>query len=196
MRKQGITTPRRRGGWLERMRHLGNKAGRLAEQGEGQVAGSRQLRREEGSALVETAVSISVFLLALFAIVEFGFAIYTYNLVSNAARIATRYAVVRGSNSCVIQSNFPNCNLTTSTPLQTYVQGLGYPGINSNNLTVNAMWLSPGTTSGTWVTCAGICNNPGDAVQVTVNYNFPLMIPFWKTTTLTVSSTSVMEINN
>ena len=173
--------------------------------------------REEGAALVETAVSMSIFLMVLFGMIEVCLALYTYSFVSNAARLASRYAAVRGANSCSITQNqippatFPNCDMGptsasyqhTGTDLQTYMRNIGYPGMNPNNLTVTATWLSPTTDSSgnaTWITCTSTststpCNSDGNAVQVVVNYQFPLNIPFWQNATLNVGSTSQMVIN-
>ncbi|MDE3186033.1 MAG: pilus assembly protein [Acidobacteriota bacterium] len=154
--------------------------------------------RQEGAALVETAIALAVFLAVLFGLISFGYALYTYNFVSDAARVATRYAVVRDVNSCTIEPTFPNCNLYTSAPLQTYVQNLGYPGMSPSNLTLTATWLTETTVSGVtaWTPCLlGPCNVPGNAVQVVVYYTLPLNIPFWQNGSLTVSSTSQMVIN-
>jgi hypothetical protein len=175
---------------------------------------------EEGGSLVEMAlVSAFVFLPTIFAIFEVSFAVYSYNYVSQMARLATRYAVVRGSFSCAIQSNFADCNMgpgggsnpTTpdgSTALQNYVRSYGYPGINLSNVTVTATWwtadvTNPGTGSFSntqWdIACtdttAGACNPPTSAVKVKVSYSYPLNIPFWKQVTIPMSSTSEMVIN-
>lgn len=161
-----------------------------------------------------------VYLPMLFAIFEFSFAMYGYTFVSDMARQATRYSAVRGSFSCVIAPSFPNCNLgpggantnasTGSAVLQSYVQSLGYPGINTNNITVTATWISPSVnnpgngnySTTTWPstnactsTTAGACNPVGTMVNVTVTYAFPLTVPFWNNKTLNLSSTSQMMIN-
>ncbi len=119
----------------------------------------RRGREDEGGSLVEMAlVSAFIFLPTIFAIFEVSFAVYSYNYVSQMARLATRYAVVRGSFSCAIQSNFPDCNLgpgggsnpTTadgSTALQNYVRSYVYPGINANNVTVTATWWTADVTN-------------------------------------------------
>src|ERR1700691_4095214 len=52
--------------------------------------------RARGSALLESAVMISVLLLMMFGVVGFGTALYTYHFVSNTAREATRWASARG----------------------------------------------------------------------------------------------------
>lgn len=138
----------------------------------------RRMREEEGSALLEFAMSSTVLFLCLFGILGLCGALYAYNFVVDAAHEATRYAVVRGS-SCTFPSNCP----VTTAQLQTYVQGLGYPGIVANNLSVGATW-SPS-------------HAPGSTVSVTVTYTYPLNIPFWRQsgTILHLSNTSQMTIS-
>lgn len=174
--------------------------GRVPVRGEATSEGAIGMHREEGAALVETAVSMGVFLAVLFGLIAFSYALYSYNYVSDAARVATRYAAVRGFNSCTIEPTFPNCNLDTSAPLQTYIrQSTAYPGINMNNMTLTATWLMRGVDASgntSWVACTDtICNSQGHAVNVVVSYQFPLNIPFWANTNLTVHSTSQMVIN-
>jgi Flp pilus assembly protein TadG len=147
---------------------------------------------ESGTSLVEFAISASVLLIVVFGIIEISFALYSYNYVSDAARVATRYAVVRGS-SC---TGMPDCGITAAQ-LQTYVRGMDYPGIISTNLTVNTTWLSASSSQPTtWTACSGQCNAPGNAVEIAVTYDFPLFLPFWKSTSLSLSSTSQMVISD
>lgn len=178
-------------------------------QGNLRSIGSLLLRSERGAALVETALSYLFLLALLFGIAEFSLALYAYTYVSEAAREATRYASVRSTNACAILSTFPDCDLnpetnvsTTPSKLQAYVQNLGYPGFSSNNLTVTATWwTSPsGGMNNQWnVPCttasAPACSTPGNLVRVTVNYAFPLAIPFWSPGTLNIHSTSQMVIS-
>jgi Flp pilus assembly protein TadG len=147
---------------------------------------------EAGTALVEFAISASVLLMLVFGIIEMSYALYAYNYVSDAARVATRYAVVRGS-SC---SGMPDCGIT-ATQLQTYVQGIAYPGIKPGSLTATTTWLSASSSQPTtWTVCAGQCNSPGNAVEIQMTYAFPLFLPFWKSTSLSLKSTSQMVISN
>jgi hypothetical protein len=192
--------------------------------------GRRAKIHEEGATLVEMALSASVLFVLLFGIIEVCMALYAYNFVSEAAREATRYAVVRGPNSCLISPTFPACNLnpltygngagtsytpSTSTtpsasdPIQSYVSSLGLP--YASQVTAVTSWYVPNVSGGvsTWPSgnqCSGAdesgingtsnpCNNIGNAVQVTVYYNVPLPIPFWKNATLNIHSTSQMIIS-
>jgi len=173
---------------------------------------------EEGSALVEMAlVSAFVFLPMLFAIFQVSYGLFVYGYVSQVSRSATRYAAVRGALSCSIQSNFTDCNLgpggstnpspgTGSTPLENYVRSMAYPGIDRNRLTVTSNWYTESFTNAgggafstaDWSATActsGTCNNKGDAVRVTVRYQFPLHIPFWGGRNINIASTSQMMIN-
>ncbi|MGA7859036.1 MAG: TadE family protein [Terracidiphilus sp.] len=202
---------------------------REARLGESAVHNKQGALCEQGASLVEMALSASVLFVLLFGIIETCMALYAYNFVSEAAREATRYAVVRGPNSCLISSTFPACNLnpltygngntsytpststtpSTSDPIQSYVNSLGLP--YASQVTAVTSWYVPNVSGGvsSWPTanqCSGAdesaingttnpCNNIGNAVQVTVYYNFPLAIPYWKNATLNIHSTSQMIIS-
>ena len=49
---------------------------------------------ERGSTLVEFAIGATVFLTVMFAVIEFGRALWVHNALSDAARRGARYAVV------------------------------------------------------------------------------------------------------
>ena len=159
----------------------------------------RRLGGESGSALVEMAISSALIFALFFGIIEFGFALYDYQYVDEAARGLTRYAIVNGS-SCTAM---PNCGFTDSgTTLQTYARtNYIYPGLDLTKVTVTNTWYSPvHNTDGTvksWSACASGtgCNKPGYLINVTVSYPYLLSIPFWRQTTLNVSSTSSMVIS-
>ncbi len=181
--------------------HLQEETGILMRRGRDYLArisfskgkqGSQRASGDEGSAIVEMAVVSSLLFAVLFGIIELSLALYTYNYVSDAAREATRYAIVRGS-SC---TQLTNCGVTAAQ-IQTYVQGLGYPGMNSANTTATTTWYSPSSSPPTtWTACGSTCNAPGDAVQVKVTYSFRLSIPFVPKSTLSLHSTSLMVIAN
>jgi Flp pilus assembly protein TadG len=145
------------------------------------------LRDEQGSSIVEFAVGSILLLTILFGIMSMCFAFYSYNVVSESAREAARYAIVRGS-AC---NSFADCKVT-STQLKTYAQNLGFPGINPGNLNATATWAAyPGGVCQP----SASCNNPGNQVTVTVTYNFPLNIPFVPSRTLAMSNTAAMVIS-
>jgi Flp pilus assembly protein TadG len=152
----------------------------------------RTLRAQAGSSIVEFAMVSSILFSLVFGLLAICMALYTYNVVAEIAREATRYAIVRGS-ACSIKT-FSNCNIDQSG-LQTHVQGIGgsFPGITPSSLTVTASAIS---ATGTICTpTLKPCNKPGNPVKVTVTYAFPLVIPFVPRRTLTMSSTSQMTIS-
>lgn len=151
----------------------------------------RASKSDAGATLVETAISIALLISALVGTFEMCLALYSYHYVSYAAREASRYAIVRGSTSCSNTPSLANCNIT-SAQLQTWVQNLGFPGINPRNLTVTATWPTTGSNCYPSTTP---CNNPSNLVNVVVSYNYPFAVPFWKNGNINISSTSQMVIS-
>lgn len=138
--------------------------------------------------MVEFAISTTALLLIIFGILEFSRVLYVYHTVSNAARLGSRWAMVRGSGCSVLDY----CN-ATSNDIQTWVRSQ-VPMFDANGMTVSASWSDSNDPS---VDCAdGGTNAPGHTVCVTVNYPFTFAVPFVSTTPLTLSSTSKMVISN
>jgi Flp pilus assembly protein TadG len=54
----------------------------------------QQQNDERGSTLVEFSIAATVFLTAMFGVIEFGRALWTHNALTDAARRGARYAVV------------------------------------------------------------------------------------------------------
>lgn len=54
---------------------------------------------EKGSTLVEYAIGATVFIMAVFAVLEFGRALWAHNALTDAARRGARYAVLHQPNS-------------------------------------------------------------------------------------------------
>ena len=132
-------------------------------------------RSEVGVTIVEFALSLHLLLAMVFGILAVGSALYTYNFVSDAAREGARYAIVRGSGCTVA-----GCSATNAS-IQSYIAGLGYPGILASNLTVATTWTPN--------------NSSGSVVQVKVTYNFPYSVPFVSSSTLSMTSTSQMVMS-
>ena len=125
-----------------------------------------------GTALVEFGLVIVVFFMFVFGVMDFGRAIYTYHFVSNAAFEATRYAMVRGSNST---------NPVTATDVENYVKSLVPQGIDPSNLTISTSW-SPN-------------HAPGSSVRVLVSDNFQCTSPFFRAYHIALSDSSQMVIS-
>jgi len=151
---------------------------------------AREIRGDAGSSLVESAVSFVFLIAAMFGIFEMSLALFAYHYVSDAAREASRYASVRGSQC----TNLDHCG-ATSAQIQSYIQGMAFPSIDMSNVSVTATWLSASASQPTtWSACNNQCDAPGNQVQVVVTYPFPLSIPLVPKSTINVSSTSVMVI--
>lgn len=140
--------------------------------------GRLRVLSEEGATLVEMALCSSIMLCIVFGIMGLSSALYVYSFISDASRDATRWAMVRGSQSCTNTPNLNDCS-ATSAEIQAYVQSMGYPGITGSNLQVSTTWLSASATQPTtWSSCtSGTCNRPGNAVEVQVTYavNIPVV---------------------
>ncbi len=130
-----------------------------------------------------------VLLTMLFGIIEMGLALYTYHYLSEAAREGTRFAIVRGS-AC---TGFATACPASEQDIQAYIESLGFPGIDPSAMTV-ATSYSAYPAGGTCFPNAN-CTNPGNMVQVTVNYQYPLSIPFIPSSILNMTSTSQMVIS-
>jgi Flp pilus assembly protein TadG len=146
-------------------------------------------RSEEGSALVEFAISASILFMVLFGIIEFSLGLYAYNFLAYATKDAARYALVRGSN-CTVLTNCPVKN----ADVQNFINSEGYVGITSA-VTTTTTWTCESTIPDPSLQNAS-CNAPGDLVTVTATYPFTLNVPFLNQMSLTFHSTSAMIISN
>jgi Flp pilus assembly protein TadG len=145
-------------------------------------------RETDGSALVETAVSFTVFFSLLFCFMEVCLAYYSHDLISELAREGTRYAMYR-SSACSAPGSV-SC-ATTNTQVQTYVSGLGWPNLAGGTITPAACYICSGaTTCGTTQTC----NIVGSTAKVTVTYVFPIHLAFVPRNSITMTSVSEMPI--
>lgn len=150
--------------------------------------GRAGLRCERGSSSVEFALSASLLFMSVVGIIYMTWALYSYNVVSEAAREGARFAIVRGSACTTFATACP----ASSGDIQTHVRNLGFPGINNSKLTASTAWAA--YPSGTCTPSAS-CNNPGNQVTVTVSYSFPVAIPFVPNRTLSMSNTAAMVIS-
>jgi len=138
--------------------------------------------------MVEMALSMVILLTIIFGVLFGCLALYSFHFVSDAAREGSRYAIVHGA-TCTVSG--ASCTVTPAQ-IQTYVQNLGFPGIDPSNMNVATSYSAYPAGA----TCEALgCNGPGDLATVTVNYTFHLDIPFIKSQTLTMTSTSAMVIS-
>lgn len=158
----------------------------------------RKAADEEGANLVEFALAATVFFMVLFGIMGFCMVAYSYAFVSNAAREATRYAIVRGKSQIITtdcSSVGPaNCIAqggVDAGDIYDYVKSLAPLGINASKLDVDSNWL---TKSGGSCGTDDSCKVPGNQVVVQVSYTYDLNVPFVPQHSFAISSSSQMVI--
>jgi Flp pilus assembly protein TadG len=159
----------------------------------------RRSSDESGATMVELALCSAILFTFVFGILDMSLAVYGYHYSSEAAREGTRYAIVRGwtapsvaGTACASYTN--GACTASSAQIQQYVKSLNFPGIQSSLMTVTPSWSTyPGGSACT--APSATCNIPGNQVTVQVQYAFPVTIPFIKSRTLTMTSTSAMVIS-
>ena len=98
---------------------------------------------ERGSTLVEFAIGATVFITAMFAVLEFGRALWVHNALSDAARRGARYATLNTSASSaqvknvVIYGNPQGSGLPMLNNLGAANVDVSYSGFGLNNGTVS-----------------------------------------------------------
>jgi len=116
---------------------------------------------QRGATLVEFAIGATVFLSALFGVLEFGRALWLHNALTDAARRGARYAVInRDTNSDQVKNVVVYGNPA----------GTGTPLINN---------LSTGNVS---VNYSGLAVGDGTATVSITNYQFQFVVPLIGTT--------------
>jgi hypothetical protein len=164
----------------------------------------RRLHGEQGNAMVEFALSLTVLLTLLFGIIDVGRALFAYNWLYNGARQATRWAMVRGA---FCDSHLPGCppvgggkggadlnaitNYVKDTPQAPYTDGLDTTGIDTGAVIVTATCFSKTVQNSP--PCA-----PTSQVQIQITYQFQFITPFLsqiKSWTMTSTSERVVQGN-
>lgn len=146
------------------------------------VAGSfRRLKGEQGSAMVEFALSLVVLLTLLFGIIDIGRALYAYNWLYNGARQATRWAMVRGA---FCDNHLQGCPAgATNDTITQYVTNTLPAGYGSGLDTTGIDTTTKGTLKVTTTCWSNVAFNnppcaPTAAVQVQLIYQFHFITPF------------------
>src|ERR1051325_7223939 len=99
-------------------------------------------KTERGASLLEFAIAATVFMTVIFAVVEFGRALWVHNALTDAARRGARYAVLhKAADIDDVKKIVVYGDLTETTPL--------VENLSTNNVTVayNGFNLDGGTVS-------------------------------------------------
>jgi Flp pilus assembly protein TadG len=158
----------------------------------------RAARDEQGSQLVETALTMLVLIGLIFAVIQGSMAVYSYHYLANAAHEAARYAIVRGGDWGVSCSSYSSSQCTASaTDIKNFVANRGFPGINLTASEVHVSYFSsvPNSVS---MTCTdqgtSTYNSTGNIVQVTICYPYSFALPGIGSYSYSLASTSQMVI--
>lgn len=120
----------------------------------------RVVRGETGSMLIEFSLSIWVVFLVTFLIFEFCMTIYTYSVLSNAAREGVRYAIVHGTDSSLCSGPSTGCSDSTGSNVTSQVNN--YASVSFHDL--SAMTVTPSWPDG--------ASTPNSRVLVTISYSY------------------------
>ena len=138
---------------------------------------------ESGQTLVETAISLSIFLLLVLGTIDFGYLISTKVTLQNAVRQGGRYAI---TGQCITGSD-GSCSQTRYNSIMQVVENTS---------------LGVAAASEIYITCTGVCptnaGGPGDVVTITVTHPYhylsgPIGALLHNSITLTVSSAFTNE---
>ena len=137
---------------------------------------------ERGSTLVEFAIGATVFLTAMFAVLEFGRALWVHNALTDAARRGARYATLHSTS---------DINQVKNVVVYGDPAGGGQPMLDNFS------------TSNVDVTYNGFGLNDGTVTVKITNYKFQFVVPIIGTTitmpsystTLTAESAGYIPAN-
>jgi TadE-like protein len=152
--------------------------------------------------MIEFLLSVIVLVTLVFGCMGLAMALYTYEIVNQYARDASRYAIVHGNGcsylvsgaatSCDIGTGGTSSSAAANVALKTFLNNQIFPGINGANLAVTTTYTyAPGRSS-----CfATNCNGAGDQVTVNVSYPYLYNIPFIPQRLITMHGSSTMVIS-
>jgi len=157
-------------------------------------------RRGRAQAMVEFALVAPIFFLILFGIIDFGRYVYYVQILNNAAREGTRYAIVHGSNSLAPSGPAAPGTVTTDpagTNVINIVKSFATGVIQGSSvMTVTPTWWQNTSDPDPAASVGDGTNAREDLVQVIVTYQFTSAIPLVPLPPIQVMGSSVLVINN
>ncbi len=118
---------------------------------------------DSGETLVEFAISISLFLLLILAIMDFASLYYTKLTLQSAARQAGRYAI---TGQCVTNGS-GSCTLSRYNSIIQTLQNASNGLLNSSNGSDITITCTPNGSG-----CPNQAGGPGDIITITVTYTY------------------------
>jgi Flp pilus assembly protein TadG len=146
------------------------------------LAAHRQVRRaienDDGSTLIEFSATLSVLMTFVYVLMQISMLLYTYGMISECAREASRYASVRGS-TCQTSSS-TSCTATT-TSVSSYATGRGFPNLGGSVLSATTTYPDGNEA-------------PGSRVRVQITYPYSVSLPLVQKRTISLEVASEMYI--
>ncbi len=159
-----------------------------------------------GQALLEFALVAPIFFLILFAIIEFGRAVYVTQVLNNAAREGARYAIVHGAASQCPSGPFPiaygvsnPCDPTGEIYVVPRVKAhaVAVPDSGPTDFAVTVKWCA---NDGDIGDCPGAdgdgSNDRNETVVVTITYIYRPLLGIVPLPTFTMIGGSSLVINH
>jgi Flp pilus assembly protein TadG len=133
---------------------------------------------ESGAMLLEFSLSIWMLFLVTFLIFEFCMMVYTYSVLSNAAREGVRYAIVHGADSTSCSGPSSGCSDPSGTNVAAQVKSYGSVSFHD----LSGMTVTPSWPDGT--------ATPSSRVVVTISYPYIayLTLPGFNPSTMQVTA--------
>jgi Flp pilus assembly protein TadG len=139
------------------------------------IRGTDTKSGQSGATLVEFAIGATVFLTAMFAVIEFGRALWVHNALADAARRAARYAINQPA------SNPPGVKTTGLNvgPSLTAIRNVAVYGDPAGGTTPMVDQLTPANLN---VQYAEFGLGEGTVAVTITNYQFQFVVPIVGTT--------------
>ncbi len=118
---------------------------------------------DSGQALVETAISLSIFLLLVLGTVDFGYLFSTKLTLQNAVRQAGRYAI---TGQCITGSG-GTCSLSRYNSIIQTVETFSLGMVTAGEISMQCTDNGGG--------CPNNAGGPGDVVTITVTHPYTFM---------------------
>jgi hypothetical protein len=161
-------------------------------------------RRRRAQALVEFALVAPFFIVALLSLIEFGRAIYTIQILNNAAREGARYAIVHGASSACPSGPMPfgygvnPCDPAGNRIVDTVrSNAIAVLQASPADIAVTVKWCRHDTPIDSCPAAPGDgSNDRGETVAVSVSYGFRSLVPLVPLPTFTLTGGSTLVINH
>lgn len=134
------------------------------------IRGTTKRSRERGATLVEFSIGASVFLMAMFAVIEFGRALWVHNALADAARRAARYAVSQPASS-------PAGAATTGTNVGPSIAAIRNVGVYGNTAGTGTAMVNNLTPANIDVQYNNFGVGQGTVAITITNYQHTFVVP-------------------